>query len=364
MRSSSEQYFERLDHVRGVAAFLVFSWHFIHAGGVSPDYVPSFVPFSLLEEGHVGVGLFMVLSGYLFAKIIGDRRISYSSFYWNRFLRLAPLLTVVLSLTFLMQWLGGTRLADIGSTAVRGFILPEWPNGAWSVAVEMHFYLIMPLLILCAVKRPFVLITLTIVPITLRTLFYLDEADIRNIASYTIIGRADQFIFGMAAAVLFRDSRPRHSSFWLAALVGMLLLYGFNLMGGYYGTMGSPIWIIEPTVEGAAFALVIALYDRSRIVLPRRMSRALAATGLASFSIYLWHLLFARQLATLIDAHLIDMSNFLSAALISSLAFVAFVPIGLVSYRTIELPFLQYRRRYIREDLSAPHLRTAVAKAA
>ncbi|MGY3408223.1 peptidoglycan/LPS O-acetylase OafA/YrhL [Bradyrhizobium sp. GM5.1] len=72
MKSSSGLYFSRLDHIRALAAYLVFVWHFTHLTTQFPvpfSTVPPF-PFALVEEGHVGVGLFMTLSGYLFAKLV------------------------------------------------------------------------------------------------------------------------------------------------------------------------------------------------------------------------------------------------------------------------------------------------------
>ena len=62
MRSSSGEHFIALDHVRALAAFMVFAWHFTHAENGYPvpfEYVPALFPFSLLDEGHTGVALFM-----------------------------------------------------------------------------------------------------------------------------------------------------------------------------------------------------------------------------------------------------------------------------------------------------------------
>jgi len=63
MISSSGKHYANLDHVWALAAFMVFSWHFLlpEARAVAP--IP---PFSLFAEGHTGVALFMTLSGYLF----------------------------------------------------------------------------------------------------------------------------------------------------------------------------------------------------------------------------------------------------------------------------------------------------------
>ena len=95
MKSSTGQYYVGLDHIRALAAFIVFVWHFIHVNDQHLASV-SFLPLAILTEGHTGVSLFMTLSGYLFAKILDGRQVHYFGFLWNRFLRLAPLLLFVI----------------------------------------------------------------------------------------------------------------------------------------------------------------------------------------------------------------------------------------------------------------------------
>ena len=77
MKSSTGQYFIALDHIRAVAALLVFIWHFSHAASGYPvpfEFTPSFFPLAIFDEGHTGVALFMTLSGYLFAKLLDGKR--------------------------------------------------------------------------------------------------------------------------------------------------------------------------------------------------------------------------------------------------------------------------------------------------
>ena len=110
MRSSSGEYFIALDHVRAVAAFLVVTWHFTHAATGYPipfEFVPAVFPLALLDEGHTGVALFMTLSGYLFAKLLDGRKISFSAFLRNRALRLLPLLLLVIALVGIQTVAGG-----------------------------------------------------------------------------------------------------------------------------------------------------------------------------------------------------------------------------------------------------------------
>src|SRR5260221_13832885 len=120
MRSSSGAHFIALDHVRAVPIFMVFAWHFTHARNGYPvpfDYVPALFPFSVLDEGHTGVALFMALSGYLFAKLLDGKSIDYRRFLLNPALGLLPLLAGVLLIV------GLTKLRNCERTFVYFFTI-------------------------------------------------------------------------------------------------------------------------------------------------------------------------------------------------------------------------------------------------
>lgn len=158
MRSRSGEHYLALDHVRALAAFCVFSWHFAH--GVEPtgypvafEGAPAIFPLALLDEGHTGVALFMLLSGYLFAKLLDGRSIDFAGFLWNRALRLLPpLLLAVLAVGLRNAW-HGNDIAGYAASIFAGMwrpTLPRWCRlniGGWSIAVEFHFYLLLPLLL-------------------------------------------------------------------------------------------------------------------------------------------------------------------------------------------------------------------------
>ena len=95
-----------LDHIRAVAVFVVFIWHFNHfdEGQLA---APLVFPLSLFTEGHTGVAIFMVLSGYLFAKLLGNKKINYPVFLYNRGLRLLPLLLCVLFIIAAQAYMDG-----------------------------------------------------------------------------------------------------------------------------------------------------------------------------------------------------------------------------------------------------------------
>lgn len=63
--------------------------------GVRYDYVAGDWFTSLIEEGWVGVSLFMAITGFMFTVLTHGREIHYGQFLLNRFLRIFPLLFLV-----------------------------------------------------------------------------------------------------------------------------------------------------------------------------------------------------------------------------------------------------------------------------
>jgi peptidoglycan/LPS O-acetylase OafA/YrhL len=93
MRSTGGIYVIGLDHIRAFVALLVFMWHLSHPPyGLTPfRYVPHFFGLSLFNEGHTGVALFMMLSGFIFSLLSSGKEIELGQFYKNRFSRVFPL---------------------------------------------------------------------------------------------------------------------------------------------------------------------------------------------------------------------------------------------------------------------------------
>jgi peptidoglycan/LPS O-acetylase OafA/YrhL len=83
-----------LDGVRGFAAMLVFHVHLFgrhHRDDYHlPDVSWAKSIFLTLHNGHIGVDIFFVLSGFLFFKLYSDRRAAFSRFMSKRFRRLLP----------------------------------------------------------------------------------------------------------------------------------------------------------------------------------------------------------------------------------------------------------------------------------
>lgn len=346
MRASSGLYVSKLDHVRALAAFCVYCWHFAHVH-VPYSAVPQVPLFSLFEEGHIGVALFMTLSGYLFAKIIDGRPLDLWRFYRNRLLRLVPLLALVLA-----YW--AARGAMTADSFITGFIMPTWSGGAWSIAVELHFYLIFPLILwLQRSHRIAALIALFVLSIGLKAAVWSATGSVQAFSYWTIGGAIDLFIAGMLWHELAkRDSVRRHASAVLLASAVLIigLWHAFNIAGGFYGLGGdpspSPLWIILPLMQGLAFGALIVGYEYSAVALPARADRILAKVGEVSYSVYLLHfMVFPTFVKQLVGAGF-DMASWPVTFALAIATFPLVVALAALSYRFIEKPFLNLRGRY------------------
>lgn len=352
MKSSTGQYFQALDHVRAFAAFVVFAWHFMHFQQ-GQLHGPLLFPLSLFTEGHTGVAIFMTLSGYLFARLLNNRQLRFAPFLWNRVLRLVPLLVVVFALLGVqMWWLGTLDAAGYLDTLVKGFVLPVWPNGGWSIAVEMHFYLVLPLLLWLAARSPRWLLAVVLAAVALRLGIWLVKGEVQSLAYWTLIGRIDQFVLGIWFFHYRQALAGRGALVAFTSLLFLVFWYWFDAGGGFYVSPSypspSPVWVVLTLFEGITYGMFIAWYDARHIHSNSRSARWLAAIGTYSYSIYLLHFFVVFHIPAIIHSQLFSLSNPYLLLLMSVPGFLLLVPIAWLSYHAIEQPFLRFRKPYIR----------------
>lgn len=355
MRSSTGEYFVGLDHIRAMAVFLVFMLHFLNANGdlvAPPGGAITSLAFSVFAEGHTGVSIFMVLSGYLFARITRDRNIDYGRFLLARAWRLLPLLLIVSIIDLIMDAaLHGSSetVPENLKRILTGLFLPTLPNGGWSITVEFHFYMLFPFLMLIDRRIRFGMALVILLAVVLRFLywFFVDDVPMRDIAYWTILGRIDQFGIGILFA--------RHSSLFanrhvlgVSAILGILFLYSrFDSAGGFVGSSAFAwIWIFLLTLEGVLYGAIIAWYDGSFAFSDTGISGFIAKIGAASYSIYLLHVFFVFRIARFVESHILPLDIFANNFVAGLLCFIPICGISWLSYWYVERYFLRFRISY------------------
>ena len=354
MKSSSGAHYIGLDHIRAIAAFLVITWHFIHAGHGYPvpfSGAPVIFPLAILDEGHPGVALFMALSGYLFAKLLNGRKILYRRFIFNRALRLLPLLFVVILINYIIQQTNNYDSIVFIKNILFGLALPTLPNGGWSITIEFHYYLLIPIFLWIIRKSPLNLIVILIIAIILRIIFYKIYGESQSLSYWTLLGRIDQFTLGMLAFHLREKIYKQHALLIILTVLFLLFYWYFDSKGGFYQSPVYPspsrLWIFIPTIEAIFYGFLIAWYDNSFKHSEGSVSKLVSQFGKFSYSFYLLHFFIVFKAAEFVHENIMDISNFYIACLWSLAFYICMYPIGYISYKYIESPFLRKRKKYL-----------------
>ena len=367
MKSTNFGYIPALDHLRGFAAVLVLFFHGTHfishklAYGTPYDpanWPSAGNPFSALAiEGHTAVSLFFLLSGFVFTVGSLHKKLNYVGFYRNRLLRTYPLFLFFLALRIafnpenfdIVGLLQTVFFMANSDTAIDG---GAFTYVFWSIAVEWHFYLLFPLLLLAVQRWGWqALIALIVIFLLLRTGAYFADFDMRNLSYYTIVGRIDQFLLGMLAGIYYRNyfiaGRRLDGLAFVGAGVVLLLLFGFNRLGG--GAVNNYLWIFWPTLEAGGWGIFLVGYLSLARHFHRLVGNILVAVGTISYSVYMGHYLVLDYFLRHDWDSLLRLGDPVATAALNTL--VLMLPLVLLlasaTYFCVERPFLLRRSKYM-----------------
>lgn len=364
-----------LDGIRGMAIAAVVAYHaFKLTGGWTAGKVRSqgvdwwWWP---LGSGRLGVDLFFVLSGFLLAFSWGGirrrhRRLgpALAEFARGRAIRILPPYYLMLAVSIPLL---APELADTARgvwdvllfLTVQQFNEPKLPQffntPLWTLTVEVQFYVLLPVVaFLIARMRP----AAPLLAALALSLWWVDHRGVYPTS--WLLGRADQFVAGMAVARLVADHlegrtgaavrflRSKATARGLAAAVVVVALY-------HGSTLGLPRGHRYDQWVHPALGVLLAGVVGHLVVThgPGLLHRALEATGPRllghlSYGIYLWHFpIYDRVLAwTGGRGDGLASTGALAGLLIAT---AATLTVAVVSYAWIERPFLE---RKVRSSLS------------
>ena len=352
-----------LECVRGLAFLLVFLFH---AWGLTFEKVDFPIPLwlSYMAAGSSGVTLFFVLSGFLLSMpwlryAAGEGHApSVRNYYVARVLRIVPLyLAAVLFATMVTgNWEVGLRAALFQFVAFEMF---PYSVVWWTLTTEVQFYLILPL-VGQALLRPdwtrWLCILAGLIWLGVYSYTFIYPGAHEPLRSYwlekSLFGRLPAFVIGAMAAWCYLHWRGRdwERQRWLATLVivAAWLCLGWVLqLSLEFGKSAEWSWHLHHTYEALCWAaIVMTLLLGAPLARGVLVNKPLAILGRLSYSLYLVHVpilfyLIYPEREMVGEGYAGSMTSYLLplAALILSIG------LSFITYRLIELPFLNLKHR-------------------
>jgi peptidoglycan/LPS O-acetylase OafA/YrhL len=373
---------DSIDALRGIAALMVAGYHIWGHYGVYPFPSLGVVPWtksagilaylvSPLRWGYLGVGLFLVLSGFCIHLPYARKRVANGSynfewrkFYLRRLWRLYPAYAVSVIGTFFLllitahgtDFVGGPpTIGDLIShlTLTHGYFdryFYSIVHVYWSLALEFQLYLEYPLFLYLFVKVGLTrsIIFLSIVSLAWRLIalnvFHSQLISVAWTGPYAMMGfvlaRMPEWLFGAWLAEWFvRGGNTKVSRMPLAAfaVVGLFI--------AIFSSLSEQLWVFTDMLFGLGFALMVAAAIVSRkstnsfrsfspILVPAY--KWLIWVGTISYSLYLFHM----QLSWFANPWIRELASPSLQFVLRGIVLLISIPLIAVIYRFVEKPFL------------------------
>lgn len=254
------------------------------------------------EFGYIGVDIFFVLSGFLLTAILLQRKstkLLIKSFYLGRIKRIFPVyfLVVLPSCYFFKESL--FYPLTFSYNLYFPFLLKKYSyEHIWSICVEEHFYIFLPLFVMFFSKRVLILITKYLIPIISILLsfvalnFYSKNVSSNIIFSNSII-RFISLSFGAYLAISRHDeSKKEFNRIQFYRLLIILVSFYF---GGLYvkklQLLLSPIFkLILFSCFSYTLVYILLFVEGSKFSVKLLFTnRIIKYVGTISFGIYMYH---------------------------------------------------------------------------
>ena len=341
------EYRKDVQGLRALAVLFVIVFH------INPAWLPG---------GFIGVDVFFVISGYLISSIIlsklDDQKFSLIDFYISRIKRIVPAYYFLLIIVAIAGLFIYVSLSDVQrfrdaffwsalfdsnryfSTLDTYFGVGNKENPllhTWTLAVEMKFYLFLPLLLLF-IKRKWLFGVILLLTVTLFAYSSIEIIANNNKSEmyYSLLARTPEFFIGVLTCVLREKVKTTREIGLAISLIGLFLL------------ISSAIFINENSLFPGFLAIVPCIGTAFLIVAPQNQiqvylsNKVLAFIGELSYSLYLWHWPIMAYFRYYYNATEFNISQIIIILLLSFI-------LSLFSFYFIEKPFR--RKKGIRFSL-------------
>ncbi len=359
MNSKNSLRFNSLTGFRCLAACMVFLYHNrkYWRDAVHPELL------RLLNEFHIGVSLFFVLSGFLIAYTYAEEPLrsakSYAKYFSIRFVRIMPLYWLILTAYYLDPAFGKMQFSWLTYSLFHDFSDKhnlDAISQVWSLNIEMMFYVLAPLL--CLLQKKHLLYLLGFLALlflgtwSVGTYWHYVNGNpnrwlypLHFIATGTFAGRCMEFTAGMMLAYYIRNHKTKFiENFRFKTIIGFagifITVYCIGLFQPNAFTQGSDQpggMILQLLVLPFFVAIALAglIYEQTWLQ-KFFASKVLVLLGNASYAFYLIHISYVNIKVK--ELFLLPDRNFIVLWLIA-----------IVLYLLIEKPAYNRYRKWIKK---------------
>jgi peptidoglycan/LPS O-acetylase OafA/YrhL len=354
-----------LDVLRCAAVLLILFRH-LYVCRENVNSVVHSVTETIVCGSWIGVDLFLVLSGFLiggllFREVQARGTISFKRFFIRRGFKIYPAFWVLTAFGIAVELIHGGKFPLRVSLRwlpsellfLQNYLMPNYWGYSWSLAVEEHFYIILPILLAIALKRrrserPFAWLPSFFILVAAGCLLWRIALAIStpfstgNHYSPTHL-RIDSLLFGVVLSFFYHFhrepfealSRRYHRLFIAGGILLLLPAFIFDLAKTpYIYTVGFTQFYL-----GSGLLLIGFLGADWK---PNAFTRCLAFVGTRSYSIYLWHGPCSWFADKRFDVNA-DMFNWSAYAINYYFGSIFF---GIIMAALIEIPVIKLRDRY------------------
>lgn len=301
--------------------------------------------------GWAGVDLFFVLSGFLVGGLLmkelkATGRISLGRFYVRRGFKIYPAFYVLLAVTLIVA-LAKHDFWPKAFVIEAAFLRSYWPKSAvvwghtWSLSVEEHFYIAIPVLIAILARFrairliPAIVFAACVACLALRIATYRHSWVDTYFATHL---RIDSLLVGVLLAYLYHFHAEWFGAISLRYRLPIAVLGAACFMPMLVYEVTEVPWVVTwgfvPLYIGSACLVAWA----STFTTVNVFLRSVAWVGTFSYSIYLWHF-------PVLDWGISRFSSHHPLALLAAYIVACFI-VGVVLSKAIEYPVLRMRDRW------------------
>jgi peptidoglycan/LPS O-acetylase OafA/YrhL len=341
----------QLDWVRGLAILLVIDHHAILPA--SNNFLARTNQFVGEHVGWMGVDLFFVLSGFLVGGLLiqeitksGD--IQVGRFLIRRMLKIWPAYYFYILFQIITRhhplssfvWQNVLNIQNYAGTSL---------SHTWSLGVEEHFYLLLPIVLLWIYrKKPLrerlesILLGICVAVLCIRIVTYLMVGP--DHLQWHTHARIDGLLYGVLLSHVLYASRERFDRLLQHRVIFAVLSVAVFVIALFTSHDSAYMSTIGYTVNSICFAaLMLLVYGYHGWLNQTKLYQAMAWIGRYSYGIYLWHLSVREPLAHLGER--LPLPSSMAWLVVLTAQCAAAIVLGFLLTKLVEIPALRLRDR-------------------